>query len=127
MKKDTRLTHHPRVRMPEGNESLVEPIYRSVKFTFEDIAASLTPEARGEGFEYTRDANPTTRQLEQLAAQLQGRDDSVCVSTGMAAAWLAVLGNVGAGIELSAFWNPIGPSASWSDSGCLVWASSFPY
>ena len=103
MKKDTRLTHHPRVRMPEGNESLVEPIYRSVKFTFEDIAASLTPEARGEGFEYTRDANPTTRQLEQLAAQLQGRDDSVCVSTGMAAAWLAVLGNVGAGDRIVCF------------------------
>ena len=103
MKKDTRLTHHPRVRKPAGNESLVEPVYRSVKFTFEDIASSLTPEARGEGFEYTRDANPTTRQLEQLAAELQGRDDAVCVSTGMAAAWLAVLGNVGAGERVVCF------------------------
>ena len=103
MKKDTRLTHHPRVRKPAGNESLVEPVYRSVKFTFEDIASSLTPEARGEGFEYTRDANPTTRQLEQLAAELQGRDDAVCVSTGMAAAWLAVLGNVGAGDRVVCF------------------------
>ena len=103
MKKDTRLTHHPRVRKPAGNESLVEPVYRSVKFTFEDIASSLTPEARGEGFEYTRDANPTTRQLEQLAAELQGRDDAVCISTGMASAWLAVLGNVGAGDRVVCF------------------------
>ena len=103
MKKDTLLTHHPRVRKPAGNESLVEPVYRSVKFTFEDIASSLTPEARGDGFEYTRDANPTTRQLEQLAAELQGRDDAVCVSTGMAAAWLAVLGNVGAGDRVVCF------------------------
>lgn len=103
MKKDTRLTHHPRARMPEGNESLVEPVYRSVKFTFEDIASSLTPEALGEGFEYTRDANPTTRQLEQLAAELQGRDDAVCVSTGMAAAWLATLGNLGAGDRIVCF------------------------
>ena len=103
MKKETRLTHHPRAKLPRGNESLVEPVYRSVKFTFEDIASSLTPEARGDGFEYTRDANPTTRQLEQLAAELQGRDDAVCVSTGMAAAWLAVLGNVGAGDRVVCF------------------------
>ena len=94
MKKETRLAHQPRVRLPKGNESLVEPVYRSVKFTHEDIASSLTPEARGEGFEYTRDANPTTRQLERLTAELQGRDGAVCVATGMASAWLAALGNL---------------------------------
>ena len=103
MKKDTRLTHHPPVRMPEGNESLVQPVYRSVKFTFDDIAASLTPEARDDGFEYTRDANPTTRQLEQLTAELQGRDDAVCVSSGMASAWLAALGNLRAGDRIVCF------------------------
>ncbi len=97
MKKETRLAHHPRVKMPAGNESVVDPVYRSVKFSFPDIASSLTPEARREGFEYTRGTNPTNRQLERLAAELQGRDDAVCVSTGMAAAWLAVLGNLGAG------------------------------
>ena len=103
MKKETRLTHQPRTKLPGGNESLVEPVYRSVKFTFQDIASSLTPEARGEGFEYTRDSNPTTRQLERLAAELQGRDDAVCVSTGMAAAWLAVLGNLGAADRIVCF------------------------
>ena len=103
MKKETRLAHHPRAKLPRGNESLVEPVYRSVKFTFEDIASSLTNEARDEGFEYTRDANPTTRQLEQLAAELQGRDDAVCVSTGMASAWLSVLGNLGAGDRIVCF------------------------
>ena len=103
MKKETRLAHHPRAKLPRGNESLVDPVYRSVKFTFEDIASSLTTEARDEGFEYTRDANPTTRQLEQLAAELQGRDDAVCVSTGMASAWLAVLGNLGAGDRIVCF------------------------
>ena len=103
MKKETRLAHHPRAKMPRGNESLVEPVYRSVKFTYEDIASSLTPEARDEGFDYTRDANPTTRQLEQLAAELQGRDDAVCVSTGMASAWLAALGNLRAGDRIVCF------------------------
>lgn len=102
MKKETRLTHQPRIKLPRGNESVIEPVYRSVKFTFEDIASSLTPEAR-EGFEYTREANPTTRQLEQLTAELQGRDDGICVSTGMAAAWLAVLGNLGAGDRIVCF------------------------
>ncbi|MYF69489.1 MAG: PLP-dependent transferase [Proteobacteria bacterium] len=103
MKKETRLAHHPRAKLPRGNESLVEPVYRSVKFTYEDIASSLTPEARDEGFDYTRDANPTTRQLEQLTAELQGRDDAVCVSTGMASAWLAALGNLRAGDRIVCF------------------------
>lgn len=103
MKKETRLAHQPRAKLLGGNESLVEPVYRSVKFTFEDIASSLTSEARGEGFEYTRDANPTTRQLERLAAELQGRDAAVCVSTGMASAWLAALGNLRAGDRVVCF------------------------
>ena len=103
MKKETRLAHQPRVKLPEGNKSVIEPVYRSVKFAFGDIAASLTPEARAEGFEYTRDANPTTRQLERLTAELQGRDAAVCVSTGMASAWLAALGNLGAGDRIVCF------------------------
>ena len=109
MKNETRLTHHPRIKLPGDNESVIEPVYRSVKFTFADIAASLTPEARGDGFEYTRDSNPTTRQLEQLAAQLQERDDGICVATGMAAAWLAVLGNVGAGDRVVCFFESYRP------------------
>lgn len=103
MKKETRLAHHPRAKLPRGNEPLVEPVYRSVKFTFEDIGSSLTPEARREGYEYTRDANPTTRQLERLVAELQGRDDAVCVATGMAAAWLAVLGHLRVGDRIVCF------------------------
>ena len=103
MKKETRLTHHPRVELPPGNESVLDPVYRSVKFTFPDIASALTPEARREGFEYTRNANPTTRQLERLAAELQGRDGGICVATGMAAVWLAVLGNLSAGDRIVFF------------------------
>ena len=97
MKNETRVTHQPRVRLPEGNESLVDPVYHSVKFTFPDIETATTPQARRAGFDYTRDSNPTTRQLELLGAQLQGRDDAVCVATGMAAVWLAALANLSAG------------------------------
>ncbi len=103
MKKETRVTHHPKVTLPEGNESLVGPVYRSVKFTFPDIDSALTPQARREGFDYTRDSNPTTRQLELLAAELQERDNGICVATGMAAVWLSVLGNLTAGDRIVFF------------------------
>ena len=87
----------------KGNRPLVEPVYRSVKFTFPSIEASLTPEAKEHGFDYTRDSNPTTRQLELLAAELQGRDDAIALSTGMASIWLALLGNLQAGDRIVLF------------------------
>jgi len=97
MKKETRVTHQPKVTIPKGNKPLVDPVYRSVKFTFPDIDSATTPQSRREGFDYSRDSNPTTRQLELLSSELQGRDDAICVSTGMAAAWLSLLANLSAG------------------------------
>lgn len=103
MKKQTRVTHQPEVGLPEGNRALVPPTYRSVKFTFPRLEDSLTPEARRSGFEYTRDSNPTTRQLELLCAELQDRDDAIAVSTGMASIWLALLGSLTAGDRVVIF------------------------
>jgi cystathionine beta-lyase/cystathionine gamma-synthase len=103
MKKETRVMHQPQVRLPDGNEPVVPPVHRSVKFTYPSIAASLTPEARSRGFDYARDSNPTTRQLELLAAELQDRDDAIAVASGMASIWLALLGNVGAGERIVIF------------------------
>ena len=97
MKKETRVTHQPEVGLPEGNRSLIAPVYKSVKFTFPTIADSLTAQAKSHGFEYMRDSNPTTRQLELLCAELQDREDAIAVSTGMAAIWLALLGNLKVG------------------------------
>jgi len=110
MKKPTRVTHQPVVRLPAGNESLTSPIYQSVKFTFDSLEASMSRESREEGFNYTRDANPTTRQLELLAAELQGRDDAVAVATGMAAVWLTLLGNMQAGDRVVFFLESYRPS-----------------
>jgi len=103
MKKETRVMHQPQVALPEGNQSLIDPIYRSVKFTFPTIEDSLTAAARAGGFEYTRNSNPTTRQLELLCAELQDRDDAIAVSTGMASIWLALLGNLSAGDRVIVF------------------------
>ena len=103
MKKETRVTHQPKIDLPEGNEALVEPVYRTVKFTYPTIDAAMTAEARREGFDYTRDSNPTTRQLERLSAELQSRDDGICVASGMAAVWLSVVANISAGDRIVFF------------------------
>ena len=110
MKKETRVTHQPTVKPPEGNRSLVDPVYRSVKFSFPTIADSLKPEARQAGFEYMRDSNPTTRQLELLCAELQDRDDAIAVGTGMASIWLALLGSLTAGDRVVIFLESYRPS-----------------
>lgn len=103
MKKETRVTHPQEVRLRPGNDPVVSPVYRSVKFTYPTIADSLASDAKEHGFDYTRDANPTTRELELLAAQLQDRDDAIAVASGMASVWLALLGNLEAGDRVVLF------------------------
>lgn len=86
MKKTTRVNHPPPVEMPPGNRPLVAPIYQSVKFEF-DTLEETERFFRGErpGFFYTRGSNPTTRQLELLLAQLQGRPDCLVTASGVGA------------------------------------------
>jgi cystathionine beta-lyase/cystathionine gamma-synthase len=103
MKKQTRVTHPKGVKLLDGNEPVVSPVYQTVKFTYPTIADSLSAEAKAHGFDYTRDSNPTTRELELLAAELQDRDDAIAVGSGMAAIWLALLGNLEAGDRVVIF------------------------
>ena len=103
MKKQTRVTHPKAVELLAGNDAVVPPVHRSVKYTYPTIADSLTPEAKEHGFDYARDSNPTTRELELLAAELQDRDDGIAVGSGMAAIWLALLGNLEAGDRIVFF------------------------
>jgi cystathionine beta-lyase/cystathionine gamma-synthase len=86
MKKPTRVNHPPEVELPPGNRPLVAPIYQSVKFDF-DTLEETERYLRGErpGFFYTRTSNPTTRQLELLLAELQGRADCLVTATGVGA------------------------------------------
>src|SRR5579863_5764802 len=92
MKKPTRVNHPPEVELPPGNRALVAPIYQSVKFEFETLA-DTERFLRGEqpGFFYSRGSNPTTRQLELLLAELQGRSDCLVTATGVAAISAALL------------------------------------
>ena len=92
MKKRTRVNHPPQVTLPAGNLPLVAPIYQNVKFEFENLEQTLEY-LRGErpGFFYSRASNPTTRQLEKLLAELQGRDDCLTTSSGVAAVSQALI------------------------------------
>jgi cystathionine beta-lyase/cystathionine gamma-synthase len=84
MKKPTRVNHPPHVELPADNRPVVAPIYQSVKFEFENVEETLRG-FRGEraGFFYMRASNPTTRQLELLLAELQGREDCLVTASGV--------------------------------------------
>jgi cystathionine beta-lyase/cystathionine gamma-synthase len=92
MKRSTRVNHPPEVKLPADNRPLVAPIYQSVKFTFDNVAEAER-QSRGErgGFQYSRVANPTLRQLELTLAELQGRDQCLLTASGVAASNLAML------------------------------------
>ena len=86
MKKTTRVNHPPDVELPAGNHAVVPPIYQSVKFEFDSLEETERF-FRGErpGFFYSRSSNPTTRQLELLLAELQGREDCLVTASGVGA------------------------------------------
>ena len=86
MKKPTRVNHPPSVELPPDNHAVVAPIYQTVKFEF-DTLEETERYFRGErpGFFYTRASNPTTRQLELLLAELQGREECLVTSSGVGA------------------------------------------
>jgi len=89
MKDNTLVNHPPAVVLPADNRPLIAPIYQSVKFSFDDANETLRYQ-RGEreGFFYSRNANPTLRQLERLLCELQGRDE--CLLTGSGVATIAM-------------------------------------
>jgi cystathionine beta-lyase/cystathionine gamma-synthase len=84
MQDETFVQHLPLVELPPGNTPLVQPIYQSVKFDIDDINKLRDPSGT-EYFFYSRDANPTVRQLELVLAKLQGQEDGIAVASGVAA------------------------------------------
>ncbi len=111
MKKSTRVNHPPRVELAGDNHPLVAPIYQTVKFEFESLA-DTEAYLRGErpGFFYTRTSNPTTRQLEQLLAELQGREDCLVTGSGVAAISQALLALTRQGDHVLCFVETYNPS-----------------
>jgi len=107
----TRANHPDRADPPPGNRSLVAPIWQSVKFEF-DTVESTERMFRGQqdGYFYSRSGNPTTRELERLVAELQGRDDCIVTASGIAAVSTTLLALLGRGDHLLCFVETYGPT-----------------
>ena len=111
MNNSTFVNHPPEVAVPADNRPLVAPIYQSVKFTFDDVDETLR-NLRGErpGFFYSRNSNPTLRQLELTLAQMQGRGDCLLVGSGVATIAATLLSLCKQGDHVLAFIESYGPT-----------------
>jgi cystathionine beta-lyase/cystathionine gamma-synthase len=111
MKKNTFVNHPPKVTVPADNRPLVAPIYQSVKFTFDDSRETLR-NLRGEreGFFYSRNSNPTLKQLELTLAQMQGREGCLLVGSGVATIAASLLSLCKQGDHVLAFVESYGPT-----------------
>lgn len=111
MKQKTRLVHPPQVKVPPENRPLVAPLYQSVKFEHDTVAATLGA-LRGdtEGYFYSRSANPTTRLLERTLADLQGREDAIVCSSGVGAIAQTLFGLLRGGDHVLCFVETYAPT-----------------
>jgi len=111
MKDRTRVVHPAPVDVPADNRPLIAPIYQSVKFSLDDTAQTEQM-LRGQraGFFYSRQSNPTLRQLEQLLAQLQGQEDCVLTASGAGAVAVALTALCKTGDHILAFIESYGPT-----------------
>jgi cystathionine beta-lyase/cystathionine gamma-synthase len=111
MKDNTFVNHPPEVVVPADDRPLVAPIYQSVKFSFDDVGETLrTLRGEREGFFYSRNSNPTLRQLELTLAAMQGREDCLLVGSGVATIAATLLSLCKQGDHVLAFIESYGPT-----------------
>lgn len=88
---------------PSVTRALSAPIYQTSVFDVESLElVDDLYEGRAEGYIYSRDANPTVSALERAVAQLEGGEDGVAFSSGMAAIGVTLLSLVSAGDRIVA-------------------------
>jgi O-acetylhomoserine (thiol)-lyase len=73
-------------------KAVAVPIYQTVAYAFDsaDHGAALF-DLEVEGYRYSRISNPTTAVLEKRVAELEGGLEALCVSSGQAATYYALL------------------------------------
>ncbi len=97
---------HAGIQRDRAFHSLTPPIVQTSAYAFDDIASLVdfmeqrTRLGRRSRLEYGRYGNPTVRAVEQRLAALEGGDDAVLVSSGMAAVTTALLILLSAGDHL---------------------------
>lgn len=76
---DTRCIHGEGHRNPDPNCAISYPIYQTASFSH------LTPGHNPNGFDYSRESNPTRAYLEETISSLENAYDTVAFASGMAA------------------------------------------
>ncbi|MDD3603931.1 MAG: aminotransferase class I/II-fold pyridoxal phosphate-dependent enzyme, partial [Kiritimatiellae bacterium] len=110
MKNSTHTRHHYKKRnsddplTPYGNRPMVTPIVNAVNYEYLDfdVLQKIT-DGKIDGYTYHRDDNPTVRAVEKRIAELEGAEDCVVCTTGMAACSMVYLTYLRAGGHLILF------------------------
>lgn len=76
---DTRCIHGEGHKYEDGNNSISYPIYQTASFSH------LTPGHNPNGFDYSRESNPTRAYLEETVSSLEHAVDTIAFASGMAA------------------------------------------
>lgn len=76
---DTRCIHGEGHRLPDKNCAISYPIYQTASFSH------LTPGHNPNGFDYSRESNPTRAYLEETVSSLENACDTIAFASGMAA------------------------------------------
>ena len=94
---------------PYGNRPMVTPIVNAVNYEYLsfEVLRQIT-DGEIDGYTYHRDDNPTVREVEQRIAQLEGAEDCVVCTTGMAACTMVYLTYLKAGDHLIIFHDTYG-------------------
>jgi cystathionine gamma-lyase / homocysteine desulfhydrase len=86
---------------PYGNRPMVTPIVNSVNYEYEsfEVLRQIT-DGEVDGYTYHRDDNPTVRAVEKTMTVLEGAQDAIVCTTGMAACTMVFLTYLSAGDNL---------------------------
>jgi cystathionine beta-lyase/cystathionine gamma-synthase len=89
---------------PYGNKPMVTPIVNAVNYEYEsfEVLRQIT-DGEIDGYTYHRDDNPTVREVEKKVAAMEGAEDCVICTTGMAACTMVYLTYLSSGDNLILF------------------------
>ena len=89
---------------PYGNRPMVTPIVNAVNYEYAsfEVLRQIT-DGEMDGYTYHRDDNPTVRKVEKLLAEMEGAEDCIVCTSGMAACTLVYLTYLSAGDHLILF------------------------
>ncbi|MGX5681935.1 O-acetylhomoserine aminocarboxypropyltransferase/cysteine synthase family protein [Schumannella luteola] len=88
---------HSAATTDAGPRPRATPIYLTAGFVHDDFDQAVDHFSTGDGYSYTRVANPTAEAVERTVADLEGGADALLVGSGQAALAVTILGLLSAG------------------------------